>query len=422
MIIDIALMSLAMQLAGGAEGPSLSADLAPACIGCHSQQTDDEELVAPAEAFLTDDIHAARGFGCHDCHGGNPNADVDDDDAAHDDDEYGFIGLPEPADVPGVCSRCHSDIDIMRVFDPRARVDQLDEYRTSVHGKLLAEGDDNVATCVSCHGAHGVRAVDSPLAPVYPPNVAETCGQCHSDTDRMADYGIPTDQVSAWQRGVHGHALEAGDNSAPTCNDCHGNHGATPPGAQSVVFVCGQCHVREATLFRSSPLKEPWDALGLPECIKCHGNHEVLPPSDQMVGADSDAVCSQCHEHGAEGLGVASAVRASYEELGEAIGGAETILAEAGRKGMHVSEDLYALAGARDSLVEARVLLHSFDQAVVRERVDEGLAVAAEATEAGHSALKQIEYRRRGLAVALVFILAAIARLWLWIREIEADA
>ena len=54
---------------------------------------------------------------------------------------------------------------------------------------------------------------------------------------------LPTDQLANYQQSVHYAALTKGnDLSAPTCNDCHGNHGAAPPGAGSVVNVCGTCH------------------------------------------------------------------------------------------------------------------------------------------------------------------------------------
>ena len=62
----------------------------------------------------------------------------------------------------------------------------------------------------------------------------------------MASHGIPMDQLALYKKSVHWHTLaEVGDISAPTCNDCHGNHGAVPPGVDSVGNVCGQCHAVE---------------------------------------------------------------------------------------------------------------------------------------------------------------------------------
>ena len=120
----------------------------------------------------------------------------------------------------------------MRRFAPAQRVDQATEYAASVHGSRLAQGDTNVATCVSCHHAHGVRRVDDARSAVFPLNVADTCAVCHADPAVMTGYEtpagapLPTTQRADYQRSVHYDALTRGnDLSAPTCNDCHGNHG-----------------------------------------------------------------------------------------------------------------------------------------------------------------------------------------------------
>src|ERR1019366_918341 len=154
--------------------------------------------------------------------------------------------------VQGFCGKCHSNAETMKRFNPSLRVDQESEFATSVHGKRIAEGDTKPATCISCHGSHGIRAVKDPTSPVYPTNVAATCGKCHAKADYMKQYGIPTDQLQKYQTSVHAEALKK-DLSAPTCNDCHGNHGAAPPGTASTANVCGTCHIRQAELFAKSP-------------------------------------------------------------------------------------------------------------------------------------------------------------------------
>ena len=42
----------------------------------------------------------------------------------------------------------------------------------------------------------------------------------------------------------HTAMVDRNDLSAPTCNDCHGNHGAAPPGVDAIANVCGTCHTR----------------------------------------------------------------------------------------------------------------------------------------------------------------------------------
>ncbi len=243
-----------------------------------------------------------------------------------------FRGTLARKDIPGLCGRCHSDATYMKRFNPSLRVDQEQEYWTSQHGRALRGGDDGVATCVDCHDVHGILRSGNPLSPVYPTRVAETCRGCHADPQRMRGRrlpdgrALPVDQYARWHQSVHARALlERGDLSAPTCNDCHGNHGATPPGLESIALVCGQCHGREAQLFRASPKQtglenhaELLAAAGaagcaachappapqarlegphvLSECASCHGNHGVVRPTVALLSPLPETPCAFCHE------------------------------------------------------------------------------------------------------------------------------
>src|SRR5437763_14556607 len=157
----------------------------------------------------------------------------------------------------------------MKRSNPSLRVDQEREYYTSVHGKLLKEkGETRVATCISCHSVHGIRAPSDPLSSVYPLNVATTCAKCHASSDYMKPFGISADQFDKYKTSVHAKALyDKQELSAPTCNDCHGNHGATPPRIAPVADACGQCHARQAGLFQTSHHKKPFDATQLAKRI-----------------------------------------------------------------------------------------------------------------------------------------------------------
>lgn len=295
------------------------------CVACHGS-TDwfGEEHVAMAAPFRgdaePDDAHAAVGLSCHDCHGGNPDPALAEDlDAAMDPEWEAnpYRGPVARTEIPELCGSCHSDPVYMRRFDPSARVDQLDEYWTSHHGELLREGRDDVATCADCHGdptlgSHAILPVGDPGSSAYPTRVAETCNGCHGDAELMAgattDYGqpLPVDQFARWSSSVHAAALlERGDLSAPTCNDCHGNHGATPPGVESISFVCGQCHGREARLFRDSPKQAAYEehnllmeGLGPGACAECHVEPE---PAASVTTVDHFSECASCHgEHGVQ--------------------------------------------------------------------------------------------------------------------------
>ena len=387
------------------------------CVTCHAALGG--RMAAPVEAFQ-DDIHSQRGFSCVACHGGNASiAGMGGMDPA-----LGFVGRPSGRQVLDVCGRCHSDAAFMRRFNPSLRVDQVTEYATSGHGRrLLQRGDTAVATCLSCHPAHQVKPPSDPLSSVHPTNVAQTCGACHDDAGRMAPYGIPSDQREKYERSVHWAALsEQGDLSAPTCNDCHGNHGAAPPGISWVGNVCGQCHSVMADFFNQSRHATTFTLLGVPGCATCHQNHDVLRPGEEMLGLGDGAMCARCHAPGDTGGETAVTMRGMIDSLAAAHHVADSILGQAEDAGMEVSQAQFDLGGANDALIMARAAVHSFDVEVVGAEVGEGLDVAAQARARGEDALAELRFRRTGLAVSVVIILALIAGLLLKIREVEHRA
>jgi hypothetical protein len=255
------------------------------CVTCHSQL--DDRLGEPTKDWERDAHHAA-GLGCEACHGGDASPALATDPEAAMSKARGFRPPPDRLHVVDFCGRCHSDAAYMKQFNPGLRVDQLAEYRTSVHGKRDAEGDAVPAKCIDCHGVHGMRPVASPDAPVYPTNVPKTCARCHADAALMATYGIPTDQYDLYRQSIHAAALlERGDTAAPACNSCHGNHGATPPGVGSVANVCGQCHGREAMLFNASFKKDLFETINAAKCTACHSNHRILHPTPELFHSAS---------------------------------------------------------------------------------------------------------------------------------------
>jgi predicted CXXCH cytochrome family protein len=392
-----------------------SAQKKSSCVECHAK-LDDPRLSAPATLF-DNDVHRGRGLSCNDCHGGDPNADTKE---GAKDPRKGYLGKPKTLDIPAYCGKCHSDANLMKRFNPSLRVDQEREYYTSVHGKLLKTGETRVATCITCHSVHGIRAINDPLSSVYPTNVAETCAKCHASSDYMRGLGIPSDQYAKYKTSVHAAALyEKQDLSAPTCNDCHGNHGATPPGIASVANVCGQCHGRQAELFQTSPHKAAFDQRELGECVTCHSNHAINKPSDQMLGTTPGSLCINCHTNGDKGFVAASEMRTQIDDLITGIDKSTEILNRAERAGMEVSKPKFELKGATDALTHARVLIHSSSTSEVDKVVKPGLEVASKGYQAGVDALAERRFRREGLAVSLVFILFLAGLVYLKVRQIE---
>lgn len=389
------------------------------CASCH-RQLEDEALSRPAELFGVD-VHAARGFGCVSCHGGDGTASGPEAKTIAKDPDKGYIGKPDRQIVPQLCGRCHSDAQFMRQFNPSPRVDQVVEYLTSVHGQRLAEvADPNVATCTGCHAVHAMKPPSDPTSSVHPLRVAETCGACHADPDRMEPYGIPTNQLERYTESVHWNALSVeGDLSAPTCNDCHGNHGAAPPGIAWVGNVCGQCHAVVAELFDSSVHSEFLTELGTPGCANCHGNHAIAEPSDELLGMGDESICAECHFEDDDGGVAAIAMRALIDSMIVSYEAADSILERAENAGMEVGEAQFRLNDAFNAIVRARTAVHAFSVDAVTEEVDSGLEVALEAFDRGIDALRELKFRRGGLAVSAVIILTLILGIVLTIQATE---
>lgn len=412
-IIAAAAALAALLAAGAAVAQAPAGPVAPnsECWKCHLEVEGDD---GPAHHF-GEDIHAQERFTCSDCHGGNPSAS--DVDAAHD---RSWRGRPKPADVPHLCGRCHSNASFMRDYNPSLPVDQEEKYATSVHGAQLANGDERVAVCSSCHGVHGIRRADHPRSLVYAQNIPSTCNHCHGDAALMAPYGIPTDQFEKYRRSVHGAALLArGDLGAPACNDCHGNHGAAPPGVESVSHVCGSCHALNAEMFSESPHAAIYEASGIPQCEACHGNHEVGAASDSLLDPRS-GVCSTCHGEGDAGSAAAAGMLAALDTLHASYEDASMLLEKVSHKGMEVGEAVFELKSARQALIEARTATHTVSAEKVREIAAKGLEITHKSLGVGREALAGYEFRRRGLGIATLALSVFAVALFLKMRQMES--
>jgi hypothetical protein len=250
--------------------------------------------------------------------------------------------------------------------------------------------------------------------------VAETCGRCHADAAYMQSYGIPTDQLQQYQESVHWHTLSVqGDLSAPTCNTCHGNHGAAPPGIAWVGNVCGQCHTVQADFFNHSAHAAVLVTLGVPGCAVCHTNHAIRATHDAMLGLGPGAVCAICHSAEDTGGKVAVEMRQRLDTLQQAYDRAHDILLRAEHAGMEVSQAQFELREGQTALIKARAAIHTFTVATVQEAIEPGLSVSTRAYARGVKALDELRFRRTGLGVSVLIILAIIVGLRAKLRQLE---
>ncbi len=416
-------MQEAMNPAAGFVGVPHGDEISRLCSKCHSDagtMVRKYKSALPLDQLgsLTSSVHGelsttgkeriAQCTSCHGAHGITRKSDPS--------------SRVNPLNVPVTCGKCHSNAIFMRAYAPALPIDQLEKYRTSVHGKRNARGDRKVAECASCHGSHEILAAKNVKSRVYPTNLPNTCASCHSNVEYMRGYHIPSDQFAKFSKSVHGVALlEKNDLGAPACNDCHGNHGATPPGVESISKVCGTCHALNAELFSASPHKAAFDARKLPECETCHGYHDVVSATDALLGTGEGAACVWCHgrEPDSKGYQAAQFMRRLVDSLGHAEEGALAGVHEAEQKGMEIGEAKFKLRDIRQARLEARTKVHSFDQEQFEQVVQRGLKVASEVSSEANGAVEEYYFRRAGLLVVSLIITSLAASLYVLIRRIE---
>ena len=175
---------------GWAQTPQMSEN--NSCLLCHADMQED----------MKGSIHAQQGIFCNRCHGGDPAQPTKELAKAP---GTGYIGSPNKQQIAEMCGTCHANVEVMNFYG--IRTDQLAQYKTSMHGKKLFEGDTNVAVCSDCHGEHDILPVGDPGSSVYPLNIPKTCNRCHGNEKLMSQYKLPADIFKTYQHSVHGKAL-----------------------------------------------------------------------------------------------------------------------------------------------------------------------------------------------------------------------
>ena len=176
---------------------------------------------------------------------------------------------------------------------------------------------------IRCHDCHGGDPTSLEIEPAHRGRfvgqptkleVVEICSKCHADPDQMRQYGLPADQLAELRTSRHGQLLEAGNQDAPTCSDCHDPHRTLPSSdARSAVFptnipaTCDRCHSDPEMMGRYGLDTHQFEEFAAsahgralygdgnfaaPSCIGCHGSHAALPPD---VGEIAN-VCGKCHQ------------------------------------------------------------------------------------------------------------------------------
>lgn len=223
------------------------------CADCHG------DFRFPHPASLSQNLREfrlERYTGCRDCH---------EDQYTHAQDSVHGAALRSGQQEAVVCVDCHGGHDIQTPNEPRERISLtcgrchgaiFEEYRSSVHGEaLIVENNQDVPTCIDCHGVHGIQ---NPTTALFRQKSPDLCAECHADNDLMSQYDISTDVFNSYLTDFHGAAVAMFEQEAPdvvsnkaVCFDCHGVHSIQPIGdgedghaaiRESLVETCRECH------------------------------------------------------------------------------------------------------------------------------------------------------------------------------------
>jgi cytochrome b subunit of formate dehydrogenase/DnaJ-class molecular chaperone len=83
-----------------------------------------------------------------------------------------------PANIPKTCGQCHAAQRIIAQY--RLPPNVFATYEQSFHGLALQGGNLSAANCSSCHGIHDILSARDPRSSIFPKNLPQTCGKCHT--------------------------------------------------------------------------------------------------------------------------------------------------------------------------------------------------------------------------------------------------
>jgi hypothetical protein len=260
------------------------------CIACHSEANSGSTAPFVDLKILETSVH--KNLKCMDCH-------TDVHEVKHAVGEVPHQRYPEKINCT---TRCHVKGNKMGAPD----FSPLDQYKDSVHGIAQKAGIEDGATCKDCHGRHNIKSKNDPESMVYRANIPRTCAVCHEDMKVVVKHHIHAEKpFQEYEQSVHGKALYKDGliEYAAVCTDCHGIHDIQAAGTPHIKArrpeTCGQCHIGIYNTYKGSihgvaAIDE--GVTDAPTCTDCHGEHGITIPTEGKI----PSICSKCH--GEEGI------------------------------------------------------------------------------------------------------------------------
>ena len=271
---------------------------APQCASCHESTTGNPDAQQPrsdhAKAVedyassihgLSNKMGASAAASCASCHG-----------------SHYMLGVKDPEspvfklNLPKTCASCHSNAGVTKEYkltNPEAAA----HYNDSIHGEALLKMGLIVApSCNDCHGVHDImRSVDR-ASPIHHANIGKTCGKCHVGVEKTYNSSVHGQIMAQGEQKApictdchSAHEIEKPKNghfkavSDQRCGRCHQD---------------SLTHYRDTYHGKAMALGRPNVAAEVAACYDCHGHHDVLPPSNpasRLSKANITATCQQCH-------------------------------------------------------------------------------------------------------------------------------
>lgn len=186
------------------------------------------------------------------------------------------------------CVKCHSRGLKKKLEDGETmslKID-VDTFGTSVH---------TVIGCTGCHRdvAKGKHPSRQPIASrrAYSLKHNQTCSQCHE-----AKY-------TAYEGSIHASLVEAGNDDAPLCSDCHSSHAIQPRTVYEPVSgePCSTCHTDIFDAYSESVHGVAYNEgnkirgghVEAPICADCHQAHDISAVAETGYLVST---CLSCHE------------------------------------------------------------------------------------------------------------------------------
>jgi len=211
------------------------------CASCHSDLTRKHP----------DDNLAAKPVSCAGCH-------------ARQSESYGAsvhgIALRAGTKASATCQDCHDSHEVLPPTSPASPLNFANLAKTcggchpeaakdvaqSVHGKAVAAGYREAATCTDCHSEHKIESLTASSSLKISKDV---CSKCHASEKINTKFRLPKDRVKTFFDSYHGMASQYGSTLAANCGSCHGVHKvlassdpASTINTNNLVATCGKCH------------------------------------------------------------------------------------------------------------------------------------------------------------------------------------